>query len=210
MTQFLSKFKDAPESQIADALLQPVEYSYTVESLESLSSSCGLEFVAPCINQFDKARETFSWNMEFDDADLQGRYDSLPDSRRWQVSNLLMLEKSPMLWFYLQRKDSGRERKSEKQLCEEFLGRRFIKSSTEMRAYVREDSGSYKLRPRPIPYPARHPDALCHQIVELVASKGPIRMEDVFRRLEIKTTFQIVNRLRFYLTTDAFPYLTAV
>lgn len=211
MTQFLRKHTDLPESQTADALLQPVEYSFTVESLEALATSCGLEFVAPCINQFDKAEGTFFWNMEFDDPDLQDRYDSLPDSRRWQVSNLLMLEKSPMLWFYLQRKDADRERKSEKQLCEEFLNLRFTKANTEMRAYVRDKDGKYKLSSRSIPYPdARYPDTLCRQIMKLVVGQAPVRTGDIFQQLGIDTRFQAVNKLRLYLTTNAFPYLLTV
>src|SRR5215216_3241077 len=113
MAAWLSEYKDSPEARTADSLLQPVEYSYTVESLADLAASCGLELILPCIDEFDKALELTSWDMEFEDPQLRSQYESLPDLDRWQVTNLLMLEKSPMLWFYMQRKDSGRERKTE-------------------------------------------------------------------------------------------------
>ncbi|MGH9962671.1 MAG: hypothetical protein ACREBC_37080, partial [Pyrinomonadaceae bacterium] len=130
--------------------------------------------------------------------------------RRWQVSNLLMLEKSPMLWFYLQRKDAGRERKSEKQLCEEFLNLRFTRANTEMRAYVRDKDGKYKLSLRLIPYPdARCPNTLCRRVMDLVVGQAPVRIGDIFQQLGIDIRFQVVNKLRLYLTTNAFPYLIA-
>jgi hypothetical protein len=35
---FLQQYRDCPESQLADGLLQPVEYSFTVESLGELAA----------------------------------------------------------------------------------------------------------------------------------------------------------------------------
>lgn len=209
MAQFLSSYKDSPEAKLADGLLQPVEYSFTIESFEALCASCGLELVAPCINQFDKAKGSFLWHVEFSDLVLQNLYDSLPDSLRWQISNHLLLERSPMLWFYLQRTDSGRQRKTEKQLCEEFLSGAFAKTGARKKTYVRMETGEYSLSPELAPYPGLHPDHTCHKIIEAVAAQPGAPMRDILKRLMIEPKFSIVNKLRQYLTTSAFPFLVA-
>lgn len=210
MAQFLEFYQDSPESKLADALLQPVEYSYTVESLEALAVSCGLRFVAPCVNQFDKMNQTFLWHMEFDDEELQSRYDSLPGSRRWQVSNHLMLEKSPMLWFYFEREDSGRESKSERAMCAELLERKFIKSETKKRVFVKTNDGDFKPGQRLPPHPGPHADTLCNRVIAEFAAHPATTMRDALRRIEVAESFPLVNKLRTTLTTNMFPYLTAV
>ena len=98
----VSGFKDAHESLLADGLIQPMLHSYTVELVDQMAASCDLEILVPYISQFDKAALKLSWNMEFKDPAVKEAYHALPDLRRWQVTNLLQLEKSPMLWFYLQ------------------------------------------------------------------------------------------------------------
>jgi SAM-dependent methyltransferase len=210
MAQFLGRYKETTEAELADALLQPVEHSFTVESLEALADGCGLETVAPCINQYDKANQTFSWNLEFADADLQNLYDSLPDSQRRQVSNHLLLEKSPMLWFYFQRSGQGRAVKSELQLCEEFLAQRFVKSSTTKRVFLKKENGDYVQGQRLLPYPGLPADALCSKIIAQVAAQPSATMRAVFEQLEIETGFTAVNKLRLSLTTNAFPFLKTV
>jgi 23S rRNA G2069 N7-methylase RlmK/C1962 C5-methylase RlmI len=136
-------------------------------------------------------------------------YDSLPDSRRWQVSNYLMLERSPMLWFYLQRIDSNWERKSEQQLSEEFLQQKFAKSNTKKRVFIRSDDGTYVLNDRLRPYPGLHMDNLCSRILDLIANQPATRMRDILKQLGLEATFSLTNKLRLYLTTNAFPFLVA-
>lgn len=208
LSNFLTKFKDAPESMLADVLLQPVLYSYTVESLESLAADCNLELVAPYINLFDKTDGKTSWNIEFDDWKLQEYYETLPDSRRWQVTNLLLLEKSPLLWFYFQRKDCGRQKKSESQLCDEFLSERFVKTSTLQRSYILRGDEKYRLSPNSVPFPIAAPDVSVRKILDSVDAKSSMR--EIFQRLGIKTTFPVVNQARIKLTTPAFPYLRSI
>src|SRR5882672_2467789 len=99
---------DSPESMLADELLQPLLYSYTVESLQEMVASCNLELLLPCLNQFDRETGTYYWNLNFKDPIVRELYESLPDVRRWQIANLLLLENSPMLWFYMQRADASR------------------------------------------------------------------------------------------------------
>jgi SAM-dependent methyltransferase len=110
MAAWLSGQRDRPEAHLADTLIQPVEHSYTVESLAQMAADAGLELLAPCPNAHDAAAGTLHWEMEMGDAELQRAYDALPDARRWQVTNLMLQDESPMLWFYLQRTDAPRPR----------------------------------------------------------------------------------------------------
>ncbi|MGB8509657.1 MAG: class I SAM-dependent methyltransferase [Pyrinomonadaceae bacterium] len=201
------QYKDWPESQFADALLQPVDYSYTVESLSELAESCGLELLMPTVNLFDKAAKTLSWNIPFNDPELRERYDSLPDLERWQVANLLLHEKSPMVWFYMQRKDSGRARKTEGQVCEEFLDRVFVRSSALQRGYMMGEDGHYRLTPNTLKFPVTPPDLPARNVYDMADGTTPMR--DIFARLGIEPTFHAVNEIRVKLTTSAFPYLIA-
>lgn len=208
LAALLAQAREAPDAEFADLFINPLEHSYTVESLEALAAGCGLELLTPCISTYAKfAAPAIDWNLRFGDAGLQSVYDSLPDSRRWQVSNLLLHEHSPMLWFYLRRADAGRPRKSERQICEEFLDRAFKPTSAKQRCYVR-NGDEWALAPRPLPYPLEKPDPAVAEIYALAGPRNTMRR--VFRYLGIEPTFQAVNQARLRLTTSAFPYLKAV
>jgi SAM-dependent methyltransferase len=205
---YLSRLKGCHDSKLADLITQPVLYSYTVESLEELAASCGLELLMPFIDAMDKAQGRFTWNMEFDDADLRARYEAMPDTCRWQISNMLLLEKSPILWFYLQRKDGPRARKSELRLCEEFLDTRFTRAGATQIFYIRGADGKYRRSPDTTPYPFA---ASAPSLREIVNIAGPSHtMRDIFARLGLRTDFSFVNEARIKLTTSAYPYLKAV
>ena len=205
-----SHIDDYPEEMLADVLIQPVENSYTVESLEDLAASCNLELVAPCVNMFDQAQENVSWNMEFANPDLQALYDALPDSQRWQVTNHLLFENSPLLWFYLQRKDSSRERRSEQQICQQFLDTKFVRSRTVRRSFIRTDD-KYELSPNNSQFPHPPTDNLSRKIVETVDAMGPeTPMRDVLQSLGIENTWRTVNKIRIGLTTSTYPYLKSI
>lgn len=207
VTKLAQWFKVKSEAEFADALLQPIEYTFTVESLDEAARSCGLELAAPCINQFDKAQGTFSWNMEFEDAEVAALYDSLSDVERWKVSNHLMVEASPMLWFYLRRGASGRGATSERELCRQFLERSFVRSGTKKKHYLKAHTGRYVLSSRVLDYPGPHPDPLCGRVVAEAAARAGEPMRSVLRRLGVEETFAAVNKLRSCLTTNAFPFL---
>ncbi len=206
VSSLFTDWESIPEAALADRLIQPVEYSYTVESLDAMASRCGLEIVLPCINSYNKLLKDF-WNLDFKDSHLQKSYDSLPDVRRWQVANLLLFEKSPMLWFYLQKKGSS-QRKSEKEVCDEFLDTTFVKTATKQRAYVLQDDGAYKTSDKLNNYPLASPDASVKEIFE--SADGKTRMRDLLERHGLDTTFSNVNATRIKLTTPAFPFLKAV
>jgi SAM-dependent methyltransferase len=204
-----TQYMDWSDSDFADLFIHPVEHSYTVESLEDLAESCGLEYVAPCISLYAKSVSTaFSWNMEFGDQTLQGAYDALPDSRRWQVTNLLLFDKSPLLWFYLRPRNNEAPRKTERQIVEDFLNTTFVKNQTNQCSFIRDDEEHYKLSSSSVAYPLAAPHASVRTIFELVDGRTPMR--NILAQLNMNTTFQTVNQARIHLTTSAFPYLKAV
>jgi SAM-dependent methyltransferase len=210
MSNFLSNYKNSHKAELADALLQPVEHSNTIKSLEEMITNCNLEFLLHCINKYDKDANRLTWNMKFNDAELDNYYESLTDSHRWQISNLLMFNDSPLLWFYLQRKDSFYKRKTEKQTCEDFLDTKFEKYTTTVKNYVRDNDGKYRLNPTPVsfPSPSMPPDDLSRRIFNFIDKN--LSMRDIFRKLKLETSFHKVNYVRINLTTKAFPYIKAV
>lgn len=207
MASWLSAFTDTPEAALADSLMQPVEYSYTVQSLHELAASCGLELVLPCINQYDKAEGRISWNMKFGNGDLQTRYDSLADLQRWQITNLLMMSKSPLLWFYMRRQDDSR-RTTERQACDSFLQTTFSRARTMRHTYRRTGERQYKLSPRAVPYPPAPEEERIAKVVAM--ADGKTSMADIFARLGIEADFHNTNEIRLRSATTAFPYLRAV
>jgi len=208
VSDMLRRHQGAPEASLADSLLQPVEQSYTVESLDCMANDCDLEILLPCINRYDRAQQTFSWNMEFDDALTQEYLDVLPDISRWQVANLLLLDKSPHLWFYLQRSDSGRTRKSEREICEEFLDTTFIRSTTQQVRYNLGADGVYEPLSGAVEFPRTPSNQLMRRIIDL--ADGVTSMRQIFCRLDIEPAFQKVNQARIELTTSTSPHLGAV
>jgi SAM-dependent methyltransferase len=207
LSKFYEQLKDLPEPLVADGLIQPVEHSYTVESLNEMANQCGLELMIPCPNAMDKMNAA-SWYIEFDLPQLQKLYDALPDQARWQVTNLLLLEKSPALWFYLQRKDSGRPRKSEKQICEEFLQANPAPISTTQRSYVQGADGSYMLSPEENPFPVNPAEDLLRDIIQEM--NGRVSMKNILSKRGISSTPSSIGKLRSSLTTTMYPYAKVV
>jgi len=211
MSSHLSKYKNAHDDvEVADVLLQPVLHSYTIESFVEMLTGSNLECLLHCINQFDKAAGKINWNMQFKDPETSAYYEALPDVNRWQISNLLMMEQSPMIWFYLKRKDSPHRRKTEKEVCKEFLSTKFGPHSTRLKRYQLNEDGKYHLTPTftSIPAPAFPTDSLSCKVFKAVNST--ISMGEIFQKLKIEPSFSNVNRVRINLTTSTFPYLKAI
>lgn len=210
MGNFLTDLVDAHESAMADAILQPVEYSYTVETFNELVQQQDLEILAPCLNQWDKGEDRISWEMKFTDPYVAEQYMSLSDITRWQIGNLLLLENSPHVWFYVQRKDSDFPVKSSKQICEEFLNTRFKKLRTSYELYVYQEDSSYKLteesKMQPDPMFPRH--KLATRVFE--RCNGDHTISEILGDLRLSLDFHEVNELRLRLTTPAYPYICAV
>lgn len=209
--EWLAARRDAPEAQLADALIQPVEHSYTVESLHQMADGAGLELLAPSPNQVDATRDTLHWEVEMGDDELQRLYDALPDVRRWQVTNLLLQDASPMLWFYLQRRDSPWRRLSTRELCEALLGRRFVPTRTTRKVHLAAGPGG-PYRPTPdheVPFPARPRRGAAQRVFEALDPQAPLRV--TLQRAGIAADPpREVERVRLLVASSAFPYLRAV
>lgn len=207
--KFLRKFKNVHDIIIGDVLLQPVLHSYTIETFQLLISGANLECLLPCINPLDKEENCSNWNLTLTDPELAARYDSLPDGKRWYIANLLMGEKSPLIWFYLQKKDSPNLGKSEKQVCAQFLETRFEKTSTKVKEFTRK-KGQYVLnsKTKSFPLPAEPPDEMAGAVFNQVSPNRSI--EDIFHHLNLAITFHNVNHVRINLATTAYPYIKAI
>jgi hypothetical protein len=181
-----------------------------VESLNDLLTRCDFVLIGPCVNQFDKVRYAYDWNIDFEkDAEIARTYELLEDKDRWQITNLFLLEKSPMLWIYAQRSDSPRLRKSEHQLADEFLAMKWARIRSECRSFVRDSAGAYQQHPSTRPFPAVA--ALRDEakvVYEALDAQRP--MKDTLRKLGISPSFHLATKLRLELTTSAFPYLRAL
>lgn len=205
MKKFLTSLKNQEESLIADALIQPVEHSYTVESLNRLVESCDLQLLYHCVNQFDVADNRTTWNLDLS----QENYNALPDVERWQVGNLLMLENSPMLWFYVQRKDSDHERLTEEEMCEGFLETTFSKTETAKRRYALVAPGEYDKRPERVPFPTPRTPVQKNALRIFNALNPKLTIREIMESLGMENNFKTVNDVRINLCTSAYPYLVA-
>jgi len=208
MAAFLATMAETPDARFADALLQPVEHSFTVESLQRAAAGCGLEMLTFCNDVFSRSYHRADWNLEIADPHLQELYEALPDAERWQITNLLLAEASPMLWFYFQRQDCPRPRKPERQICEELLKTRFTRVKTRKEVFFRKPSGGYAGPPTSSPFPGEPKDPLARSVFLALDEDAPF--SETLKRLEIPLSFPQVNRLRLQLTTSGGPYLEAL
>jgi SAM-dependent methyltransferase len=198
--------KEAPASSVADLLIQPVEFSYDVESLDALADACGLTILTPCMNTIDHGQGRLTWAIDFTDPELQRRYAALTDIHRWQLQPLLFLEHSPMLWFYLQRKDSSYVRQPERVIDESFLDQRFVQTNTIRKAYTRDREGRYAPA-RSFKYPSPPAEPALRTIWD--AADGKRTMREIFGAHGISSAPVTVNRARILLTTPLAPHLSA-
>jgi len=202
---YLGSLDKQEESLIADALIQPVEHSFTVESLDKMVQDCGLDMLQHCVNQFDVAEDRLSWNLPI----THTSYQNLADTDRWQVGNLLMLEKSPMLWFYLQRKDADHPRQSEREICESFLQTTFQRAGTCKYRFLLTGPGVYENIAEPQAFPAPERPVHKNALKVFSALEPHLTMQAVIEKAGLDLSFPTVNALRIGLSTSAFPYMTS-
>lgn len=207
MSEVLARRANEPDAAFFDQLLQPVERSFTVESLAAMASACGLEMLTFAVDQFSQASGALSWNLELPDPELQATYEARPDLTRWQIANLLLQEQSPMLWFYLQRSDAPRRRITEHELCEAFLATTFRRNQTVGESFVRNAGGTYDPPKQRFRFPGKPSDAAARRVYDELDETQPIR--HTVDKLGVSTSFSQVNRLRTLLATTAFPFLCA-
>ncbi len=208
MSHFLTSTKDMSDTAFADLLLQPVEHSFSVESLERAARQCGLELLTFCNDHYSRTQDEANWNLELTDPQLQDLYDRLADDERWQVTNLLMAESSPMLWFYLQRQDCPRPRKSEHQICDEFLKTRFARVKTQKEVFMRQPSGGYSRQPMISPFPRAPRSPVARSVYTALDEGAPL--EATLAKLAVEPSFPRLSQLRLALATSGCPHLEAV
>lgn len=209
MGQYVTSLKGRADAEIADSLMQPVEYSYTVESLNDLVREQNLEILQPCVNQFDQTTGNIDWNIDFEDREANRMYNLLPDTDRWQISNLLMLNESPMLWMYLQKQESEFARKPERVLCKEFLETHFERVRTHSKIYILDAENKYNLQADENSYfPFAPNDSSLQNILNHIDPSVPIK--ETFRKLNIELSFNEVNQIRTRLATSGFPHLRSI
>lgn len=205
MAELLEMVKHEPEASFADSLLQPVEHSYTIESLRVMADKCGLELLHFCPNQFDANANNIDWNLQFKNKELQALYDNFSDIKRWYITNLLRQEKSPLLWFYLQKKDCPRLRKSEKQICDEFLNTKFKRIKSKKQIFILNEDNIYE-EPISIDFPAKRfsSDKVKYIYNQLDENEN---IKKTFEKCGIEINYSNVNFFRLNLATSANPYI---
>jgi hypothetical protein len=105
--------------------------------------------------------------------------------------------------------DSTTEITVEPELCEEFLDLRFKKTTTKKKIYNIDENSNYTLNQRFVPYPSPHDNKLCRQLIRVIENHPYKQMREVLSQFGIEAEFSLVNKIRLYLTTNAYPYLVA-
>ncbi len=192
---------------LADTFLQPVEHSFTVGELAAMTRHCGLELLHPERTVWDATAGTDLWNLEPTDRELTDRYLGLDDVSRWEVAQLVLGDRSPMLWFYLGRGEGQSPRPDERTLCDEFLGMPFARTATTRTGWSLTAEGRYRRSGSSHPFPPPPPDPLLRRIVE--AADGTATAGELLTAAGAPTRFPAVNRLRRALTSRRSPLLLA-
>ncbi len=208
LTSWLDEYAGAPASLLADTFLQPVEHSFTVGELTSMAERCGLRLLSPRPNRLDQHRGAHRWTMAFADPNLQERYDALSEVARWEVTNLLLLERSPHLWFYLGRADGPLPRISVRERCVSFLARNFARPRSKQCIAVRRRDGSYDISSTTLPYTPPRDDAQVSRLVEL--ADGTRTMRELLGEIGVVTTLAAVEGILLRTATSLNPHLLAV
>lgn len=209
MAELRDEVAEMPENALADVLINPVEHSYTVRSLANLARGCGLRLSQPCGNDIDQSFGSDGWELGLADPWLRSRYARLADEDRWYLTNLLCFDRSPMLWFYLQRTRSPRQIGDQAAICRSFLDTRFQRYRGSYRTLLLGADDRYAESGSPDGYPRRAPDPTVREVYE--AADGSATIGEILGRLGHDTTDPLtVNEVRTRLTTPAAPYLVSV
>jgi SAM-dependent methyltransferase len=206
LEKYVRHFEHSDNASFADAFLQPIEHSFTLPGLCQLLHRCGLRLIAPHISDLDRHDDSASWNMRFQEDEIQSLYDQLPDETRWAISNNLLMDSSPLFWFYVERQDNNWRIREERKICADFLDTVFTRIQEQRQIYVLAAEG-YRKMPKTVDFPIANRDQKYKEVVQCVDGATPMR--EIFRKLCIGYEFYQVNEIRRKLTTSAFPYLRA-
>ena len=75
--------------------------------------------------------------------------------------------------------------------------------------FTRAENGEYVQDTRSVPHPGYHKDELCRRIIAAVDSRPTESIRGLLQQLGVQITFSTLNKIRLYLTTNAFPFLIA-
>jgi hypothetical protein len=192
------------DAQLADLLLQPIWHSYDLATFTDLCGNVGMQLLAPCHNQFDRANRAQSWDWNSISTPIKDIVDALPEEKRWELINHLFQENSPMIWFYTARTDCPWPKKTQQKITEEFLkmrGKR-IDCKRELWGY-RTDEGIERKRVLDFPPPPQ--DVSVKKF--LATFQDNERIDAVVDRSGILKDFNSLNALRLLLTSRSHPYL---
>ena len=205
LTRQLADELGEPEEQFADTWLNPCERNFTVGTLRETAAAAGLELEAPCVSRLAKGLGLYDWTVPVADDKLRATFDELDDPIRWQVSHLLRLDRSPLLWFYLRRADNPVPALTEADRDTAFLETVVAPVTSTERVWILERSGGYRPSDQ-------------HQQV----AAGPLAHAEVLAGVDGERTVRQIceglgevprsadlRRLRTELSTPAFPYVTA-
>jgi SAM-dependent methyltransferase len=208
LTKRLRALADIPEADWADVWANPYERSYDVRSLSRLAGECGLLLEATKVNAIDKANDMFRWTLDLADPGLRDRFLDLPDEARWQLVNLLHLNRSPMLWFYLRPDRNGSGRVSDADRNRAFLDSVLDRPVAVKRRFLLGDNDDYTLDSRETPVRKLPPPATVRDIWEKV--DGTRTGREILAETGRGVDFNSVYEARVMLTTPEFPHVTLV
>ena len=206
LTRSLAGTASLDDAAWADSWLNPYELSWDVDGLWALAASAGLVIDAPRVNPFDKAADRFRWNLELADPGLARAYRALDDRARWQLVNLLHLDRAPMLWFYLRpdRVSSG-GRVTEAERDEQFLAAVPRRPDAMRRRYRLDDDQRYRLGTAAAPIGRWPPPAEFRAL--WAAADGRRTTREIFAATGTRADPDTVYRARLMLTSAEFPHL---
>jgi SAM-dependent methyltransferase len=198
----MDQFEYMGDEGWADSWMNRLELSYSVETLWQMANECRLTVEAPTVNSFDQVNDSYLWDVPMRDPEGRARYEALPDRERWQVTNLLLLDESPMLWFYLGQEARGRV--TEAQRDEMFLDTVFRHNSAQRRRWVLDDEGRWNEDPAITAYPGALPLPAVRSV--FAAVNGRRTMREILDGAEPA----FVRTARIHLTSMQFPFLTPI
>lgn len=198
----MDQFEYMGDEGWADSWMNLLERSFSVDTLWQTANDVGLTMETPTVNSFDLVNDSYLWEMPILDAQWRARYEALSDRERWQITNLLMLERSPMLWFYLGPEARGRVSEAERD--EMFLDTVFRRNTAGCRRWVLDDEGHWNEDAAASPFPGALPPAPVRPVFEDVDGRRTMR------EILAGRDPGFVRTARIHLTSRLFPFLTPI
>lgn len=192
------------DEEFADTWLNPFEQGYTIDTLRTFVATSGLILEAPRVTP--EAEATPLWELEFDDPDIDDYFQACEDHVRWQITQLLLMEESPMMWFYLRRDDSPYRPTTDAERNSRFLESVPHKvPESSWNTWVLNDQQEYEMLNQPV---RRQPIGISSEFQDFFdAIDNNATVAQICRSLAIPATPRVVRRMRALLAGPEFPYV---